>query len=56
MNANAREVERYRHHIRVLAEFLMVQSNNDLYIIDLIKDDDLPAFEQAMRVIIENNI
>jgi hypothetical protein len=49
------EIENHRNHMRLLAYFLLNQANNDLYILELIKGDDLPPFEQALRDIISSN-
>jgi hypothetical protein len=54
MDEARRNIEKYRQNLRLLGTFLFNQSHNDLYVLELIKGDELPAFEQALRAFVEN--
>jgi hypothetical protein len=49
MDDERKEIERYRNELHHIVDFLHNQSSNDLYILDLIKGNGLPAFEQALN-------
>jgi len=55
MDATNKDIEKYRQALRFFGGFLLNQSNNDLYILDLINDLNLPSFEKALRDMIADS-
>jgi hypothetical protein len=55
MDAASKELERYRQELKTYLTFMLAQTNDDLYILSLIKGDSLTTVEQAMRDVIESH-
>lgn len=53
MSVITEELERYRGELLTHLYFMLAQTNDDLYILSLIKGDNLTSVEQAMRDVIE---
>ena len=53
MNTLTSEVEHYRQVLRFLAYYLEAQSTNDVFILELMKGDDLEDIETAVRGFVE---
>jgi hypothetical protein len=54
MDVISKEVEKYKYHLLFFSYFLKLQVDNEQYILDLIKGDNLPEVERAIRSMIES--
>ena len=53
MDAASKELNRYKRELTTYLNFMLIQTNDDDYILGLIKGDNLTTVEQAMREVIE---